>query len=317
MKHKYILILLLLFAFCFTSCGAADKVADFLLPEDKTIKIGDTYEAELSITPAEGVTDEEFEKALGKLNIKWESTDPSVATVDNGSVTAIAEGTATVKASVGRFEAEMLVTVKPGVAEINAESISVTTLDKDMGIKYSVLPEGAYYKTLTFASDNEGVASVNENGKVTFLKAGEANIEITADDINTQITVTVQQVPVELTADDISLYKGNSATIDIDYGTIDEEPIEPEIGTVIEYTSSDENIAIVDEEGTVKGVSAGTATITFKNDLGQEGTIEVKVSNRPVYTAPASAGGSSGGSSEYQTGQVWLGGMDAVGDECG
>lgn len=112
-------------------------------------------------------------------NVSWSSSDPAVATVDGGTVTAVAAGEAviTVTSEDGGKTAECAVTVSaPGV------SIEGNTFSGDYiafggeGVQLSVNSDGAEW-----TSSDETVATVDGNGYVRFLNE--------KDDVSVQIMV--------------------------------------------------------------------------------------------------------------------------------
>ena len=133
-------------------------------------------------------------------NVTWSSSKKAIAEVDEeGKVTAVAEGTATitVKTEDGGFEAECEVTV----TEKKSETIPVTgvTLDKDSlelvfgrtdkvdseeTLTATVAPAEASNKNVTWSSSAEAVATVDQSGKVTAVGVGTANITVTTEDGN-------------------------------------------------------------------------------------------------------------------------------------
>lgn len=82
-------------------------------------------------------------------------------------------------------------------------SLDKTTLSLDTGktgqLKATVAPANATNKGLNWASDNESIATVDSNGKVTAVKAGTANIKVGTKDGNKsaqcKVTVTAKPEP--------------------------------------------------------------------------------------------------------------------------
>ena len=138
-------------------------------------------------------------------NVKWESSDTSVATVDvNGKVTAVAQGTATITVTAqdgSEEKATCSVTVNAAAA-VPVESVSLTpsTLALEAGksgtLTAAITPNNATNQAVTWTSSNTAVATV-KNGVVTAVGAGEAIITVTtADGGKTDACkVTVTAVP--------------------------------------------------------------------------------------------------------------------------
>jgi uncharacterized protein YjdB len=114
--------------------------------------------------------------------VTWASDKTSVATVDeNGKVSAKAAGTAviTVTTKDGGKTAKCTVTVKAASVAVTGVSLDKTTLTLTEGesatLKATVKPDDASNKQVTWSSDKESVATVDENGKVTAKAAGTSD----------------------------------------------------------------------------------------------------------------------------------------------
>ena len=139
--------------------------------------------------------------------VTWQSSDEKVATVDeNGKVTAVGNGTATITATSvsGSYTATVSVTVKIPVEiqklTIEAEKETLTKIGESTELKVKIEPENADLQKLIWKSDNEKVAITDENGKVTAVGNGTAEITVTTEDgkITASIMITVK-VPDEPT----------------------------------------------------------------------------------------------------------------------
>ena len=145
-----------------------------------TLQVGGEETLTATITP-----DNADDKTL-----TWVSSDTEVATVDeNGKVTAVAEGEATITVKGSNKKSA---TCKVTVVAAGTEIVEVTgvTLSKeavtlhvggDETITATVAPEGATNKAVAWASSDEEVATVDENGKITAGFPGTATITVTAD----------------------------------------------------------------------------------------------------------------------------------------
>ena len=141
----------------------------------------------------------------------------------------------------------------------------------------TVAPAEATNKKVTWKSDKPEIASVDANGKVTGVAAGEATITVTTEDGAKTATckVTVTTIPVT----GVTL---NKTSITIAVGVIEEltATITPANATnqKVTWKSSDPAVARVKSNGTVLGVSVGEATITVTTeDGGKTATCKVRV----------------------------------------
>ena len=139
--------------------------------------------------------------------VTWSSSNEAVATVVNGLVTAVAEGTAVITASAGGKSASCTVTVPHVFIPVESITLNKTeTTIQEGGVELlvaTVNPTGADNATVTWTSSNNGVATVGSNGKVTAIAEGTA--VITAEAGGKTATCTVTVTPAD---------KTNSGTID-------------------------------------------------------------------------------------------------------
>lgn len=109
-------------------------------------------------------------------NVEWTSSNPDVATVYYGVVTAQAIGKAIITASTGNQSAtcEVFVTGSDGATlRITPALVSMKT-----GETFQFSYGNTYDLELTWSSDNEAVATIDQNGLVTAHKAGNATITL-------------------------------------------------------------------------------------------------------------------------------------------
>ena len=167
-------------------------------PDTLTLtKKGETAQLTAEVTPS----------YADNKRVTWQSSDEKVATVDeNGKVTAVGNGTATITATSvsGSYTATVSVTVKIPVEiqklTIEAEKETLTKIGESTELKVKIEPENADLQKLIWKSDNEKVATTDENGKVTAVGNGTAEIIVTTEDgkITASIMITVK-VPDEPT----------------------------------------------------------------------------------------------------------------------
>ncbi|ATW24936.1 Ig-like domain-containing protein [Candidatus Formimonas warabiya] len=227
------------------------------------------------------------ENAANKA-VTWTSSDEGIATVDSdGTVIGVGAGETiiTVTTVDGSFTADCEVTVTEaqpiavtGVS-LNKSSISIETGSTETLVA-TISPENAANKAVTWTSSDEGIATVDSDGTVTGVGAGEAIITVTTVDgsftEDCEVTVTEAQ-PIAVTG--VSL---NKSSISINTGSTETlmATISPEnaANKAVIWTSSDEEIATVDSDGTVTGVGAGETIITVTTVDGSfTATCEVSV----------------------------------------
>ncbi|MBQ3509711.1 MAG: Ig-like domain-containing protein [Peptococcaceae bacterium] len=229
---------------------------------DKTaleLEIGDSETLTATVSP-DNATDK---------TVIWTSSNKAVATVENGVVTAIAEGEAVITAQAGDKIATCNVTVnepEPVVIPVSGVTLDKTALNMETGddatLVATVSPDNATDKTVIWTSSNTAVATV-ENGVVTAIAEGEAVITAQAGDKTVTCNVTVNEPePVVIPVSGVTLDKtaleleiGDSETL-----TATVSPDNATDKTVI-WTSSNTAVATV-ENGVVTAIAEGEAVIT-------------------------------------------------------
>ena len=188
----------------YTTTGTKVEIESISLSETSiTLNEGESYNLTVNIIP---------EEATNKA-VNWSSDNEDVAIVENGTVTAISEGTATITVSSndGNLKATCEVTVKKKTTtedednndKIPVESIKLdkTTISLAKGsstkLTATITPENATNKIVNWSSDNENVAKV-ENGTVTAISEGTATITAKSSDGNLIATCEVTVVPEDL-----------------------------------------------------------------------------------------------------------------------
>lgn len=292
---------------------------DEAISEGITITEGETYEIANFVTVLpENATDK---------TVTYSSSDTKKATVsEEGVITAVAEGTADITVTAGDKTATFTVTVKPKPAgTVPVESITLdesiaegATLETgktlDISSLITVLPENATDKSVKYSSSAEEYATVSDAGVITAVAAGEATITVTsASDAKVsasfKLTVTAAEPAGNITGITVS-EEGKALTYTSEVrGTTDlaqyitTTPAEHTDG--LTYSSSDEKVATVSEDGKLTIVAAGIATITVAAESNPDvkATITVTV-NQYVGDYPRFEGDENDGQAAV-TGENW------------
>ncbi len=235
-------------------------------PSSATLDPNDTKQLSVTVDATPSSADK---------TVTWSSSDASVATVDeNGLVTAVGQGTATITATSNLDNSKSgtcSVTVNTPAAPIEVESISIkssTTLaiggTETLSVTYT--PSDANTgKAITWSSDKESVAKVDENGKVTGVAVGTAIITATSEKGKTATcVVTVQAVAVT----GVTLDK-TSATLKVGENLMLTAFVAPTDAANKNVTWESSNTAVATvARGYVTSKAAGTAKITVTTEDG-------------------------------------------------
>ena len=284
MKRKTIILAVVAaaaMALSLVGCGV--KITNIAVPERATMEKGESITLpvvygtddapavtpETAATGESAETDEKLAKAASKLTVAWTSSDESVATVDaTGMVVAVSAGEADITASVtdSEMSAVCKVTVKVAAKDITVpDNLDVKLNDgNETTVEATVSPADATDVKVSYASTDEAVATVDKDGKVQVLQPGECDITTTLMQDGEKVTEKTTHVKafyevesITLDSNEGKLTVGNSHTIK---ATVAPEEVAAE--TTIEWSSSNEKVATVDENGKVTAIAAGEATIT-------------------------------------------------------
>lgn len=263
---------------------------------------------ETAATGESAETDEKLAKAASKLTVEWTSSDESVATVDaTGMVVAVSAGKADITASVtdSEMSAVCKVTVKVAAKDITVpDNLDVKLNDgNETTVEATVSPADATDVKVSYASTDEAVATVDKDGKVQILQPGECDIVTTLTQEGKKVVEKKTHIKAFYEVEGITLDKtegiltaGNTVTLN---ATVLPEEIADE--TIVTWTSSDEKVATVDENGKVTAIAAGEATITA-NAGEKSTTYKLTVQAKKVVQNTTSNKSSNKGNTSSGTG---------------
>ena len=208
-----------------------------------TLKVAETMTLTATVLPEDATI----------KDVIWTSSDDSIATVDNGVVTAHSLGTAIITVATtdgSNLTATCEVTVEPTLVEtitldLNAAMLKV---DETVTLTATVLPEDATIKDVVWTSSDDSIATV-DNGVVTAHSVGTAIITVaTTDGSNLTATCEVTVEANEILIERIEL---NYYTLKANIGdTVElEATVYPEEATdkSLQWTVSNENVVKLEQ----------------------------------------------------------------------
>lgn len=236
-----------------------------------SIPIRSTFELIAEVLPSEA----------SNKNLSWSSSHPSIVNVNsNGMVTALSAGTAiiTVTTQEGDFTADSFITSK--VVDVQTVTINqplTTTVSKFRTLQLTarISPENATDQRVSWTSEDSQIATVSQGGLVTALEEGNVVIEAKAGNSTSTIQLNVEETRV--TGVSVSPV---SATMGIGATTLFGANIQPPnaSNTKTSWSTSNDRVARVNENGLVTAVSPGTAIITATTeDGGKKASANVNV----------------------------------------
>lgn len=303
---------------------------EYYVFEDGTISSKNEYETNVifAITPttipALKINQEKKIKAITNTEnaeLKWKSNDESIVKIVGNSTNEITiKGVAVGKAQIQAYleiknKSGQIEKVKTEVCNITVVSESQTPVEEidfsmisgeqkrtiDLSspvttceLKPIIYPESARDSVeLEWESSNPEVASVDENGIVTGNKNGTAVITVrTNNGKHAETTVEVQTSPTEIVL--------NAAELQIDIAQAQHtkleaaiKPVTANVKTGITWSSSNSDVASVNQIGEVEAKSTGKTVISVVTENGCATDCTITVIDSSKYAIPDQSNPSS------------------------
>jgi uncharacterized protein YjdB len=159
--------------------------------------------------------------------------------------------------------------VPVGKVELNKTTATIAVGGVEQ-LQATILPANATNKTVRWSSDNASIASVTATGLVTGVAPGLTVIRVTDASGTVRFAdcaVAVQEAAVAVTG--VSINK-STATVSVNGSETLNHSIAPSNATNknVVWSSNNTSVATVDGNGTVTGISTGTATVTLTSEDG-------------------------------------------------
>lgn len=260
--------------------SAVTKVT--LNPTSLTMKVGEekTITPKVEVSQGTGTPDK---------TVTWASSDPTVAAVAGGKVTAKKAGKATITATAKNGkQGTCTVTVNPApnpTTNVAVESITLSRSSVSINkgntytLKATINPSSATDKTLNWTSSNRRIATVDKNGKVKAVAKGTATITVTSKNgkkATCKVTVKVPAKSVSVSTTKLYIAKGKKASFRASAGPADTT-------NSIQVKASNKNVTVKlnkkTGEVTVTAKKAGTAKITVSAGSKKK-TVNVTVAKK-------------------------------------
>ncbi|MBE5807723.1 MAG: hypothetical protein E7317_05220 [Clostridiales bacterium] len=195
----------------------------------------------------------------------FNSSDKSVAKVSQyGLVTGVGKGTATITCTTANGRtAKCAVSVLVEATSIALDSKSLSLPEGTSATLKAVFPSGER-SAVAWSADGTKVVSVSSDGVVTAKAVGKATITATTSrGLKATCAVTVTPVAAKITLDHASSNIAIKGAFQLKATALAADGTK--VNGALAWTSSNERIATVSSDGLVKGLSAGTATITVSS----------------------------------------------------
>ncbi|MBQ6817397.1 MAG: Ig-like domain-containing protein, partial [Bacilli bacterium] len=239
-------------------------------------------------------------------NLLWEITDSKVASInDNGEVTGLKLGKAKVLVTYvhsnnKKYVDDCDIVVYQGTIGVSLNSFKTDeTIRLKLGNSGQIVinfePSNAYIYQINYQSVDNSIASVKENGVITANRIGETQVVITVNEtITKQVSVIVYdeddkqeggkpQTPSKPSSPVINPSSVRFNDSEIEIKVSETKTLNYQVLPVgaknysVSFENSDNTVLRVNQDGTIKGISIGTANVTVIINNQYRATIKVKV----------------------------------------
>ncbi len=207
-------------------------------------------------------------KATASGTVTWSSSDDEIATVSTTGLVTAVSGSA-VKVTITAACGDATDSVDLTIVAPEQKFVTIATVaDKEMFVgatKQLTATASDEDGVVTWSVDKDTVATVDANGLVTAVAAGTVVVTATYEDATATVTLTVKDYEVAITEPDSTTIKVGESL-----------ELEATANADVTWSSSNKDVATVDENGKVTAVAAGTATITATNGTASD-TLDLTV----------------------------------------
>ncbi|MDR3152429.1 MAG: Ig-like domain-containing protein, partial [Bifidobacteriaceae bacterium] len=261
-------------------------------PSSAIIGIGESFSIQASAIPS----------GVGTQLYNYVSSNTSIAIVKNygvAQVTGVNQGEAiiTVYMVNTSISKTLSVSVRRPVTGVSlAPATNVISVGQKLQLTHSVIPQNAYNTSVTYTSQSPDIATVNQAGEVEGISSGDTTITVSTNDGNFQATSDVLVIkpvtgvvinPKSIILDKCikELIDGKMVYIQCPHSQVS-SLVTPSDATnlAVHYSSSDENIVTVTNEGVVEGQGVGQANIVVTTSDGSfTDTCQVTIKQTNVF----------------------------------
>jgi uncharacterized protein YjdB len=200
----------------------------------------------------------------------WTSSNPDVAIVENGKITAIGVGTATVTIASGNISHSMEVLVTEPLSSItitSEEPLHIREIGNTLQLAATPVPEGTRGYNPVWVSSDENVVTVSQTGLVTAAGIGTTTVIVASGNISDTVDIKVTSAFLTDIGVVPYIYLATNGTQQIDAVPVPETAE----NYVLNWESNNTAVATVSQTGLVTGVSRGVAVITVSSSSTLDG----------------------------------------------
>lgn len=254
-----------------------------ITPNAAALHQGDTQQFHAAVLDANGAE-------MDGYAVEWSSSDSRILEIsDGGLATARAVGAVTVSAMTEEG-VEGSAAVGVGPPPVATVAVSPAAVELEVGanavLEASITAaDGSALngRPVTWSTSDAEIATVNANGRVTARAEGSATIEAISEEVRGTAAITVVRRPIatlEMRPEFLALAVGEEGQFEAIPRATDGTALS---GREIAWESSDPGVVRIDDDGSVRAVSPGEASITATSE-GRSASAGITVQRVPVTT---------------------------------
>ncbi len=196
--------------------------------------------------------------------VTWKSSKQSVAIIsDDGLIQAIKPGTSIITATADGVKETCTLTVLKPYIKLSADEIKMY---RGQTARLSAMVTSG--RPVTWKSGRPSVATVDEAGRITAVKHGEARISASVDGVTRYCTITVASPTIRLNKSSVTIKKGKTFELKATVSS----------GNIPTFTCSGKKVASVNSSGVITAKAKGSCTVTVRED-GAVAKCKIKVTD--------------------------------------
>ena len=251
------------------------------VPLDAELKVGETLTITAKVEP-ENTTDK----------VEWVSLYPEIASVENGVVTGLKEGIASIEAKAGKVMASCRLVIRKADENGGGSDKAVESIAVDPAVtKITIGADGILTAIITPEDAKADIKWVSDNTQVvTVEKTSDRQAKITGVSVGT--TKVLAMVGDKMAFSEVTVEKGSGNTVPVTSITLDKNKVSMNIGEsaqlkatvlpedatdkTVTWSTTNDRVASVSQDGLVLAVGQGQAEI-MASAGGQTAKCEVTV----------------------------------------
>ncbi len=244
--------------------GIDDSTFSMITPDETSLELykNSTHQISLKATHTDGnitnqIIDDRYSFIVSDPNILDVSSTGLIKVKTSGKTKITVNGPNNTSCSIDVDVSPIDIAVTGISIDNKFENIYIEDNEREKSLKYTISPSNATNTRVRFTSSNEDVISIDKNGNLNYKKYGETTISVITEDGEKTDSFLARVFDI------VTDYKNQTLSLDETFSLNARfEPINT--GSVFEYKSDDEYLALIDDNGliTIDGSGEGLITIT-------------------------------------------------------